>query len=125
MSRQVSFNEHEREILPGYRASIDAAESVEDVRKFFERTVLKFLDRALGPEFGIRAGDVLFSPGAETGYVLGPALQEDARFKDVQGSSDLGAILDRLADRALKRHRRLAKGPDKTEAKMYPVPGRR
>ena len=125
MVKQVTFNDHEREIRPRFRMLTDSAESTEDVRKQFERAARDFLGRALGPEWEIGEEDVLFDPETDAGYVLSQALLGDERFATVLGGSDLGPILERLARKAVNRFRQLEKNPGKTEAKMYPIPGNR
>ena len=126
MTRQLSFKMHQKEVEPRYRIQIDGAESTEDVRKFFERTVLDFLEKAIGDTVDVQSGDVTFDPDSEPGYSLSPRMQENEEFRRVVEESDLPAILRLLSGRALNRYKHLAtKHPDKTEAKMFPVPGPR
>jgi hypothetical protein len=122
----MSFKMHQKEVEPRYRIQIDGAESTEDVRKFFERTVLDFLEKAIGDTVDVQTGDVTFDPDHETGYRLSPRMSENEEFRRVTEESDLPAILRLLSGRALNRYKHLAtKHPDKTEAKMFPVPGPR
>jgi hypothetical protein len=125
MTRQLSFKVHQREVEPHYRNQIDAAESTEDVRKFFERTVLDFLRKAIGDQVEMQPGDVLFNPELESGYVFSQRLLENEGFRQLHGDSDLPFILRILSDRALNRYKHLVtKQPDKTEKKIFPVPDR-
>ncbi len=126
MTRQMSFKMHQRDVEPRYRVQIDAAESTEDVRKFFERTVLDFLEKAIGDQVEVQPGDVTFDPDNEPGYQFSARVLENEDFRRVEGESDLSAILALLSGRALNRYKHLAtKHPDKTEAKMFQVPGPR
>jgi hypothetical protein len=122
----MSFKMHQKEVEPRYRIQIDGAESTEDVRKFFERTVLDFLEKAIGETVSVQNGDVVFDPDSEPGYRISPRMLENEDFRRVVEESDLPAILRLLSARALNRYKHLAtKQPDKTEAKMFPVPGPR
>lgn len=126
MTRQMSFKMHQKEVEPRYRIQIDGAESTEDVRKFFERTVLDFLEKAIGDRIEVEPGDVVFDPDREPAYRLSPRMLESDVFRQVTEGSDLPAILSLLSGRALNRYKHLAtKHPDKTEAKMFQVPGPR
>lgn len=126
MTRQMSFKMHQKEVESRYRIQIDGAESTEDVRKFFERTVLDFLKKAIGERIKVEPGDVVFDPGGEPGYQLSRRMLENDDFRRVTEESDLPAILALLSGRALNRYRHLAtKHPDKTEVKMFQVPGPR
>jgi len=126
MTRQMSFKMHQKEVEPRYRIQIDAAESTEDVRKFFERTVMDFLEKAIGDQIELQPGDVTFDPDNEPGYQLSPRMLDSEDFRRVDEGSALSAILRLLSGRALNRYKHLAtKHPDKTEAKMFQVPGPR
>jgi hypothetical protein len=122
----MSFKMHQRDVEPRYRVQIDAAESTEDVRKFFERTVLDFLEKAIGDQVEIQPGAVTFDPDNAPGYPLSARGRENEDFRRVEGESDLSAILALLSGRALNRYKHLTtRHPDKTEAKMFQVPGPR
>lgn len=125
MTRQMSFKMHQREVEPHFRNQIEAAESTEDVRKFFERTALDFLRRAIGEQVDVQPGDVLFNTALESGYTLSQRLLESEEFRLVHEDSDLPFILRILSERAVNRYKHLVtKQPDKTEKKIYPVPDR-
>ncbi|NCD24900.1 MAG: hypothetical protein EOL86_04800 [Deltaproteobacteria bacterium] len=126
MTRQLSFKMHQREVEPHYRIQIDAAESTEDVRKFFERTAVDFLRRAVGDQIEVQPDDVVFEPESTSGYILSPRMAENQDFVDIHDQSDLPHILALLSDRAVGRYRYLIrKHPDKTEMKIFQVPGPR
>lgn len=126
MTRQMSFKMHQREVEPHYRTQIDAAESTEDVRKFFERTAVDFLRRAIGDRIEIRQDDVIFEPESTPGYMLSERMTTNEEFAAIHGESDLSPILGQLSGRALRRYLYLnRKHPDKTEMKIFQVPGPR
>lgn len=126
MTRQMSFKMHQKEVEPRYRIQIDGAESTEDVRKFFERTVTRFLEKAIGDMVSVQEGDIVFDPDSDPGYTISPRMRENEEFRRVDEESDLSAILRLLSGRALNKYKHLAtRQPDKTEAKMFPVPGPR
>ncbi|KAF5045824.1 hypothetical protein DSECCO2_477260 [anaerobic digester metagenome] len=126
MTHQMSFKMHQREVESRYRIQIDAAESTEDVRKFFERTVYSFLEKAIGDQIEIQPGDVTFDPDSEPAYRLSARMLDNESFRRIDEGSDLSTILALLSGRALNRYKHLAtKHPDKTEAKIFQVPGPR
>lgn len=126
MTRQMSFKAHQREVEARYRTQIDAAESTEDVRKFFERTAVDFLRRAVGERIDVQHNDVLFEPDDELGYVLSDRMLKNEAFSTLWEESDLSQILALLSERALNRYKYLArKHPDKTEMKIFQVSGPR
>jgi hypothetical protein len=126
MTRQLSFKMHQREVEPHYRIQIDAAESTEDVRKFFERTAVDFLRRALGNQIEIQPDDIVFEPESTSGYMLSDRMTGNQDFASIHDQSDLSPILAILSGRALRRYQYLIhKHPDKTEMKIFQVPGPR
>lgn len=126
MPKQFSFRKQEREIEPGYRALIDRAESVEDVRKFFERTARDFLEKVVGEKMRLRGDDVWFAPDSTPGYRLSERLKDHRELSELRQTSDLNQILKSFSERAVGRWRHLEhKHPDKTESKINPLPGTR
>jgi hypothetical protein len=126
MTRQLSFKAQQREVEPHYRSQIDAAESTEDVKKFYERTILDFLTRAIGDQVEVQTGDVVLDPNEKQGYKVTKRLRDDEGFNRMHAQSDLPDIMLLLTERALNRHKYLiTKQPGKTEKKIFPVPGPR
>lgn len=126
MTRQLSFKAQQREVEPHYRSQIDTAESTEDVKKFYERTIFDFLTRAIGEHIEVRPGDVVLDPGGRQGYKVDKRLRDDEGFNRMHAQSDLPDIMLLLTERALNRHKYLVtRQPDKTEKKIFPVPGPR
>jgi hypothetical protein len=119
MTRIASFTKIENEVLPKFRDSMAQARSTEDVRKFFVYSMLEVLNGALAGAVDLAYEDVALNPGAAPGYVLSPRLAAAPAFASLAGTSDLPAILERFAAAAGNRVKRLAKNPEKTEAKIY------
>ena len=126
MTRQLSFKAQQREVEPHYRSQIDAAESTEDVKKFYERTIFDFLTRAIGDQIEVQPGDVVLDPKEKQGYKVTKRLRDDEGFNRMHAQSDLPDIMLLLTERAVNRYKYLVtKQPDKTEIKIFQVPGPR
>jgi hypothetical protein len=126
MTRQLSFKAQQREVEPHYRSQIDAAESTEDVKKFYERTIFDFLTRAIGDQVEVQPGDVVLDPKEKQGYKVTKRLRDDEGFNRMHAQSDLPDIMLLLTERAVNRYKYLVtKQPDKTEIKIFQVPGPR
>ncbi|MDY0204961.1 MAG: hypothetical protein RBR49_12675, partial [Desulfovibrio desulfuricans] len=93
MTRQLSFKAQQREVEPHYRSQIDAAESTEDVKKFYERTIFDFLTRAIGDQIEVQPGDVVLDPDGRQGYKLTKRLRDDEVFNRMHAQSDLPDIM--------------------------------
>lgn len=119
MTDQRSFNKFENEVVHQYRRNVAAAESMEDVRKQFARTVCELLGKASADAVRCRHEDVVLQPDATPHYRLAESLTAQAAFQRIWQDSDLPAILHRLAEPAVHRHMHLAKHPEKTNAKMF------
>lgn len=121
---KVSFNAYEREVEPAYRDLIDKAESTVDIRNFFERTALDFLQETVGDKIDIKSESITFAPDSEQGYRLSTILIEDTEFQNIIEHSDLSNILARFTDRAVKKYAQLDRRQQgKPEAKIKPTPG--
>jgi len=125
MTRQISFSKLEQDLRPGLREKVNAAESTEDVKKFFAQTVGELLEKVLGDNVDLRYEDIRFDPRGKNGYTVSERLRKVEGFASAWRDSDLPHIIERMAEFALKRHKHLELHRDKTEAKMYPIPGRR
>ncbi|MBN1843255.1 MAG: hypothetical protein JW883_13365 [Deltaproteobacteria bacterium] len=124
MTRQISFSKLEQDLRARLREKVSAAESTEDVKKFFAQTVGELLQKVLGDNVDLRYEDIRFNPREKGAYVISERLQKMKGFASVWRESDLPHIIKRMAEFALKRHEHLERHRDKTEAKMYPVPGK-
>ncbi|MCG3170838.1 MAG: hypothetical protein CALGDGBN_02409 [Pseudomonadales bacterium] len=117
MSDFVSYSRIENELAPGLRNSLNHAESVEDVKKFFDYTARELLDRALGDDASLQYGDVALAGDGE-GFAVSERLRGDGAFARAARVSDLNAILGRFALAAQHRLRHLAGHPERTNAKI-------
>ena len=104
---------------------MNSAESTEDVKKFFVHTVLELFERVLGDRGYFNYEDVHLDPKRKDGFVISKRVRAIPGFVSAWKESDLPEIVKRMAEFAIKRHKRLEAHRDKTEAKMYPTPGSR
>jgi hypothetical protein len=118
MSKQISFSKYEQKVLPNFRQKISAAESTEDVKKFFVYTVQELLESILPEKFGFEYEDIVLMPEKKPYYMLSERLLSFDAFKSVWNDSDLPRLLSRLAESALNRYKHLKKRPEKTESKI-------
>jgi len=123
MTRQVSFSREEQDLRPRLREKVNAAESTEDVKKFFAQTVGELLERVLGQSVDLQYEDIRFDPSGKYGYTVSERLHKTEGFAAVWKGSDLPHVIKRMAEFALKRYKHLEKHRNKTETKMYPIPG--
>lgn len=119
MTDQRSFNKFENEVVHQYRRNVGAAESMEDVKKHFARTVCDLLLKASDDKVVCRLEDVTLRPADGVLYALSSEVTSQPAFRAIWEKSDLPAILTRLAEPAVHRHMHLAKHPEKTNSKMY------
>jgi hypothetical protein len=124
MTKQMSFSKLEKEFRHVLREKINHAESTEDVKKFFAQTAGDLLEEILGDSVDIAYEAIQFDPLKKDGYVVSKGLRQSAGFAAAWKDSDLPHIVKRMAEVAMKRHKHLERHLDKTEAKMYPTPGR-
>ena len=79
MSKRLSYTKYEQELLPDFRAKINRAESTEDVKKFFVRTIQEL--------FGQKA--------YQSTHLIGSEYLDDGRYgtgykpKQLQGQQNL------------------------------------
>lgn len=119
MTDQKSFTKIENEVVHQYRKNVAAATSVEEVKKYFQRTVCELLEKASGEQVRCRHEDVTLLPGTAPHYRLDDAITGQAAYQAIAKNSDLGAILARLVEPAVHRHTHLAKHPEKTNTNNY------
>lgn len=118
MTRQTSFTKYERKILPDYRQRISSAETVPEVKDLFVYMVgLLFADVFAGKRL-LREEDIELSPQKTAGYRLSRRLKALPEFAAVWETSDLSDVLERLAEMACHRCRRLEKQPEKIPSKI-------
>ncbi|GBE09065.1 hypothetical protein BMS3Bbin11_01011 [bacterium BMS3Bbin11] len=117
MTKMMSLSKYEHKVLPGLRDQLNQAESVEDVKKFFVDTILKFLSLATDGNTIAEYEDISLVPDQEPYFSLTPQLSNDIAIKEL-ANSDLDAILGRLAEQAANRYKHLAKNNTKTNLKI-------
>ena len=118
MTKQVSFTKHEHKVMPNFRQMIGQAESTADVQKFFVYTVRELFDNVFEGSLDFQYEDVELKPEIVPPYEISRRLLEKDDFSSVWNDSDLPRVLDRLAESAVGRYKRLAKNPEKTDAKI-------
>lgn len=118
MTRQISFSAHERRLLPKFREKINKAESSEDVKKVFTHTVEELLNGVLDRTVRVGAKDIALVPNSEPPYQVSEGLRTHQLLKFYWSESDLPHVIQRLAESAMRRHKRLQKHPERTELKI-------
>jgi len=118
MTQQRSFTKTENELLPKFRKMTNEAESTEDVKKFFAYCMQELIGQASDGRLALQFAEIELIPGAEPPYRFSEAVRAGEDFAQVWQTSDLGHIVQRFAELAVRRHRHLEKNPQKTEAKI-------
>jgi len=123
MGRHKSFTKIEREIQHGYRKNLNTADSTEDIEKFFVYAVLDLIEQVFEGRVLASFEDISLDGQAASGYHLSPYLMANREFARTYKNSDISQVLERLAESADNHVKHLdEKHPDRTEAKIYPVP---
>lgn len=123
MTTQFSFSKYEQEIRPILRKSINNAESTEDVKKFFFYGVRNLLKKVLQAEMPVDHEDIRLDLSKEKGFTMSTLVWDLPGFASAWQDSDLPHIIARMAEFSIKRYKYLDKHLDKSETKMYPIPG--
>lgn len=117
MTQMMSFTKYENQILPKYRDQLNQAESVEDVKKFFIGTIQEFLGLATEGSLTPDYDDISLLPDESPGYSLESQVKDSLEMKKL-ANSDIHAVLNRLAEQAVHRHKHLSKNNSKTNLKI-------
>lgn len=118
MTIQLSFTKVENELLPDYRKKIGAAESTEDVKKFFVYTIQELLLRLSEGKIRLAYDDITLVPELSPAFAVRGSLLETPDFSAVWQNSDLPSVVGRFAETAVNHFRHLEKNRQKTEAKI-------
>lgn len=118
MTKQISFSKHENEVLHGFRNKMNTAESTEDVKKFFNYTVIKLLNDIFENSVKIDYEDIHLKTDGKKSYLIEDSLLKQERFQNIWNNSDIKRILGTLADISLKRYKHLETNPEKTKLKI-------
>lgn len=113
-----SYTHLERELMHHYRDQLNHAESEEDVKKFFSRTIQHLLTRIIDSEVSVNDNDAMLKPGSSPCYEISDRLAGTSAFQELRKHSDLNAVLKRFAEPAVKHYRHLCGHPEKTESKI-------
>jgi hypothetical protein len=118
MTERVSFTRYENVIYPGFRQKVQKAESTVDVRNSFTLATRELLQSAFEGKMDFRDDDIKLLPESDARFVISKRLLSSAAFKSVWENSDLQRVIDRFADLAIGRCKRLQKHLEKTDAKI-------
>lgn len=118
MTKQISFSKHENEVLHGFRNKMNTAESTEDVKKFFNYTVIKLLNDIFENSVKIDYEDIHLKTDGKKSYLIEDSLLKQEPFQNIWNNSDIKRILGTLADISLKRYKHLETNPEKTKLKI-------
>ena len=118
MTKQISFSKHENEVLHGFRNKMNTAESTEDVKKFFNYTVIKLLNDIFENSVKIDSEDIHLETDGKKSYLIEDSLLKQERFQNIWNNSDIKRILGTFADISLKRYKHLETNPEKTKLKI-------
>jgi len=118
MTKQISFSKHENEVLHGFRNKMNTAESTEDVKKFFNYTVIKLLNDIFENSVKIDYEDIHLKTDGKKSYLIEDSLLKQERFQNIWNNSDIKRILGTFADISLKRYKHLETNPEKTKLKI-------
>lgn len=121
MSKQISFTKIEKALLPEFRKKIGTAESTEDVKKFYVRTMQNLVHQAFSGKIDLQYDDIELTPDNEPPFVMSKRLLNEADFSSAWKASDLPHVVARFTENAVNRYRHLEKNPEKTEAKIRNV----
>lgn len=113
-----SYTHVERELMHHYRDQLNHAESEEDVKKFFSRTIQHLLTRIMDGQVSIDDNDAMLKPGSAPCYEISERLAGTPAFQELRKHSDLNAVLKRFAEPAVKHYQHLRGHPEKTESKI-------
>ena len=114
-----SYAKIERDLKGEYKKKMNAAESTEDVKKFFGQTALRLFGRVFEGEVAIDYEDVRLDANRPRGFRLREGLTSDETIQKVWDGSDLPDIVGRFATQAGKRMKDLEKHPERTESKIH------
>ena len=118
MTRQLSFTKYEQEILPQFRNQCNAAESTEDVKKFFSYSSQRLMRNVFKDSMRFQWDDIALYPANDPFYRVNERLLASDNFKQIWEHSDLPRLVGNLARSAVNRFKHLEKNPEKTNKKI-------
>lgn len=118
MTVQHSYSKIENELLHGYRKKIGAAESTEDVKKFFVYTIQELFAQVFSGRVDLEYNDISLAPGQEPSYVLADWVHASSIFFEIWNTSDLSRVIADFAETATHRFKHLQKNSTKTQQRI-------
>jgi hypothetical protein len=118
MKQPLSFTRIENEILPKFRRQISAAESTEEMKKFFSYIIQELFHLVFSGQIDVRDNDVRLIPEKQPPFELSEEIRANEAFISVWNTSDLSSIITRFSEAAEHHYLRLANNMKKTEAKI-------
>lgn len=118
MKQLLSFSKIENELLPKFRKQISAAESTEDMKKFFSYSMQELLEQVFSGEIEVGFDTISLAPEQDPPFRIDEQTRANEMFSSVWNTSDLSHIINRFSEAAMHRHMHLTKNPAKTEAKI-------
>lgn len=119
MRDSASYTKYENQIVHKYRDSLNHAESVEDVKKFFSYSMQELLQKVCDSQLTVNYDDIQLGLSSGKPFIISEALQQQGAFNRVWSASDLPLIMSRLAVPAQNRFNRLQGHPEKTQSKIH------
>ena len=118
MTKQLSFTKYENRVIPNFREMVNKAESTEDLKKFFVYSAKELLDSIFAGRIDFDYEDFSLNLDCEPYYRLSDRLLSLDAFSSVWNDSDLPRVICRLAESAVRHHKRLERKPDKSDTKI-------
>ena len=118
MKGKQSFNKIENEMIHHYRKQLNHAESVEDVKKFFNYAITDLIRKVFNGKIDQNLENIRFNSNKAPFYTIHDELFNDETFAAVWSNSDLSAIIGRFAESSEHRYRHLSDHPEKTRLKI-------
>ena len=88
-----------------------------DVKKFFVATIQEFLQLATEGKLLANYEDISLQPAKSPYYSMSKAITDNEAYKSLT-TSDMDAVLQRMAEQAAHRHKHLEKNNEKTRLKI-------
>lgn len=122
MSKQLSFNQLENELIHELRNNINNSEGPIDVANYFSLAVCKLLKEVFANEvISISDSSVLFDPKNLNYYKVNEVLSKNDHFQEIWGSSDLKNVISRFAELSYHKYLHHNKHAEKTNKKIRKV----
>jgi hypothetical protein len=118
MTERLSFTRFENVIYPGFRQKVQKAETIVDVRNSFTLAMRELLRSAFEGKLSFEDDDIKLLPESDSRFAVSKRLLSSGKFKTIWDGSDLPRVVERFADVAVGRWKRIQKHPEKTDSKI-------